>query len=168
MTLDQRASRRPVRRQGTAHLSCRDTCGAAAQQPSGVSHPSAASTHRAARSSRDPVVRDARPPAASTRLLRRIGCRRVQRHVSGLCSPARAWLRTRGQQARLDACRAGLRSVDSYSATRAPSAGQGGPSRSTVRMSRPCWCPCGNSSRTSHRQAATMARTSRRHSSSRT
>ena len=59
-------------------------------------------------------------------------------------------------------------SMDRYSAARAPSAGHGGPSRSKVRMSRPCWCPLGNSSRTSHRQAATIARTSRRHSSSRT
>ena len=31
-------------------------------------------------------------------------------------------------------------------------------------MSRPCWCPSGNSSRMSQRQAATIARTSRRHS----
>ncbi len=51
---------------------------------------------------------------------------------------------------------------------RAPRAGHGGPWRSKVRMSRPCCCPFGNSSRTSQRQAATIARTSRRHSSSRT
>jgi hypothetical protein len=49
---------------------------------------------------------------------------------------------------------------------KASSVGHGGPSRSTLRSSRPARLPFGSSSYVSHRQAATIASTSCRHSRS--
>src|SRR4030095_3757365 len=49
---------------------------------------------------------------------------------------------------------------------KASSVGHGGPSRSTLRSSRPAPLPFGSSSYVSHRQAATIASTSCRHSRS--
>ena len=54
-----------------------------------------------------------------------------------------------------------------YSVESVSSAGQGGPFRSKPTISAAWRRPFGNSSRTSQRQAATIARTSRRHSWSR-
>ena len=56
------------------------------------------------------------------------------------------------------------KSACSYSVERAPGAGQGGPSRTKRRIWTACRRPFGNSSRASQRQAATIARMSRRHS----
>jgi len=64
------------------------------------------------------------------------------------------------------------RSIDGYDRlaashwVKASSVGHGGPSRSTLRSSRPARLPFGSSSDVSHRQAATIASTSCRHSRS--
>ena len=92
-------------------------------------------------------------------------------HASEPRNPARAqWsigLRDPHSQ-RLRATVAALSRVGArYSVESASSAGQGGPSRSKPRIWTACRRPFGNSSRTSQRQAATIARTSRRHSWSR-